>query len=41
VRGGLDFGIDTCWFNPGRRPNGSGLEPTFEVGALLDILAFL
>lgn len=41
VRGGFDFGIDTCWFNPGRRPNEGGLEPTFEAAALLDMLAFL
>jgi 2-haloacid dehalogenase len=41
IQGGLDYGIDTCWFNPGGRPNGLGREVGFEIGrleALLEIL---
>ena len=31
VRGGHHAGIDTCWFNPGQKPNDLGLAPTYEV----------
>jgi 2-haloacid dehalogenase len=38
IRGGLDYGIDTCWFNPGRRPNVLGLEVGYEIGRLEEVL---
>ena len=34
IRGGNDFGIDTCWFNPGRQRNESGIVPKFEIDDL-------
>lgn len=34
IRGGANFGIDTCWFNPGHRANGTALRPTYEADAL-------
>lgn len=34
IRGGNDFGIDTCWFNPGKQRNESGIVPKFEINAL-------
>lgn len=38
IRGGLDYGIDTCWFNPGRRPNVLGREVAFEIRRLGEVL---
>ena len=34
IRGGNDFGIDTCWFNPNEQKNESGIFPTFEIQSL-------
>ena len=34
IKGGNDFGIDTCWFNPNKRNNESGIIPTFEINNL-------
>ena len=34
IRGGNNFGIDTCWFNPGRQRNESEIVPKFEINAL-------
>lgn len=31
VLGGVINGIDTCWFNPLKKENTSGLEPTYEI----------
>jgi 2-haloacid dehalogenase len=31
IRGGINFGIDTCWFNPSGAPNPTELEPTYEI----------
>ena len=34
IRGGVNYGIDTCWFNPGGKVNKSDLVPTYEVAKL-------
>lgn len=31
IRGGINYNIDTCWFNPYKNENNSGLSPTYEV----------
>jgi YjjG family noncanonical pyrimidine nucleotidase len=31
MRGGIDYGIDTCWFNPDHRMNELGLPVTYEI----------
>lgn len=31
VQGGLDAGLPTVWYNPGRLPTPSGIRPTFTV----------
>jgi 2-haloacid dehalogenase len=37
IAGGVNFGIDTCWFNPeGRALDGSS-KPTFEIADLTEI----
>jgi 2-haloacid dehalogenase len=33
IRGGNDFGIDTCWFNPDGR-QGDGIASTYEISHL-------
>jgi 2-haloacid dehalogenase len=36
IQGGLNYGLDTCWFNPTGQPNGA-LEPTFEIKTLTEL----
>ena len=37
VRGGVDFGIDTCWYNPAGLELGEGPEPRYEIGRLAEL----
>ena len=37
IRGGHGAGLDTCWFNPGAKPNRSGVTPTYEIRRLDDL----
>ena len=37
IKGGNDFGIDTCWFNPEKRINESSIIPTFEINDLNEL----
>lgn len=39
IRGGHNYGIDTCWYNPGGLENTSGIVPTYEIAKLTDLLA--
>ncbi len=41
IMGGNDFGIDTCWFNPNKRINESGVIPTFEISDLKELRSIL
>ncbi|MDO3410769.1 YjjG family noncanonical pyrimidine nucleotidase [Saccharibacillus sp. CPCC 101409] len=41
IRGGYDYGIHTCWFNPEKLPNESGIAPTYEIGGLTELLPLL
>ncbi|TCP57911.1 2-haloacid dehalogenase [Tumebacillus sp. BK434] len=34
IQGGAWAGLDTCWFNPLGKQNGSGIVPTFEIDRL-------
>ncbi len=38
MKGGEDYGIDTCWYNPSLKENGTDVNPTYEVESLLQIL---
>ena len=40
IKGGHDYGIATCWYNPRRKPMAGAVRPRFEV-ARLDQLAEL
>ncbi|MGL4107724.1 YjjG family noncanonical pyrimidine nucleotidase [Clostridium sp. LP20] len=35
IKGGINSGIDTCWYNPHRAKNILGIEPTYEIYTLL------
>ncbi len=37
ILGGINYGIDTCWFNPKKAENNSGIVPTYEIGELKTI----
>jgi len=39
IRGGADFGCDTCWYNPHQNPLGSDVSPTFEIEHLRQLEA--
>lgn len=38
IQGGNNYGVDTCWFNPGERENFSGLRPKFEISNYAQLL---
>jgi 2-haloacid dehalogenase len=41
MQGGVDSGMDTCWYNPSGRPNDSSVRPTFEVARLSALVEIL
>jgi 2-haloacid dehalogenase len=41
IRGGADYGIDTCWFNPDLQANMTRIGPTFEIRHLSDVADLL
>ncbi len=34
IQGGINFGIDTCWFNPNHQVNNTSIQPTYEINTL-------
>lgn len=42
IRGGVLYGLDTCWFNPSAQENPfSDIRPTYEISSLDQILSIL
>ncbi|WP_411502112.1 YjjG family noncanonical pyrimidine nucleotidase [Brevibacillus centrosporus] len=41
IQGGINYGIDTCWFNPHRKENKLGIKPTYEIHELMELLTCL
>jgi YjjG family noncanonical pyrimidine nucleotidase len=41
IRGGVDYGIDTCWFNPSGEPKPEELTITYEIRQLRELLEIL
>lgn len=41
IKGGLSYGIDTCWFNRHRQENNTGLNPKYEINELTDLIKLL
>lgn len=37
IKGGVNYGIDTCWFNPTQMENRSDVQPTFEIRHLKEL----
>lgn len=38
IQGGINYGIDTCWFNPYEKENHVGNKPTYEIQQLSELL---
>ncbi|PHN07633.1 YjjG family noncanonical pyrimidine nucleotidase [Flavilitoribacter nigricans] len=41
IKGGLDYGIDACWFNPGQQDKPHDIQPTYEIQNLSQLLSLL
>ena len=41
IKGGLDYGIDACWFNPAKAKNINGIIPTYEISNLNELKKIL
>ncbi|MDO4333434.1 MAG: YjjG family noncanonical pyrimidine nucleotidase [Eubacteriales bacterium] len=41
ILGAKNAGIASCWFNPERRKNESGIQPDYEIGSLLELKELL
>ena len=41
MRGGHDYGLDTCWFNPAGAPNDSDISLTYEIRRLAELPTLL
>ncbi|ERJ12230.1 YjjG family noncanonical pyrimidine nucleotidase [Haloplasma contractile] len=37
IQGGINYGIDTCWFNPHQKENSYGIKPTYEIYSLSEL----
>jgi 2-haloacid dehalogenase len=37
IKGGLDFGIDTCWIRPASTKNETAIVPKYEIESLLEL----
>ncbi|MGB3368007.1 MAG: YjjG family noncanonical pyrimidine nucleotidase [Acidaminobacteraceae bacterium] len=37
IQGGINFGIDTCWFNPNSLANTKDIKPTYEIDNLMGL----
>lgn len=38
IQGGINAGIDTCWFNPVKKENTTGINPKYEIAELTEVL---
>jgi len=37
IQGGINFGIDTCWFNSNKIINKGAINPTYEISNLMEL----
>jgi YjjG family noncanonical pyrimidine nucleotidase len=37
IRGGVDYGLDTCWYNPGGLDTGDAPRPRYEIRRLAEL----
>jgi FMN phosphatase YigB (HAD superfamily) len=41
IKGGINSGIDTCWFNPHNKENTGSVIPTYTVNTFSQIIDIL
>ena len=41
IQGGINAGIDTCWYNPGKKVNMTEIKPTYEISSLMELISIL
>ena len=41
IQGGINFGIDTCWYNPNQISNYTAIKPTYEAKNFEELKAFI
>jgi len=41
IRGGIDYGIDTCWYNYYGKENTTQYHPTYELSDIRDLVGLL
>lgn len=41
IQGGLNFEIDTCWYNPNKLINEIGIKPTYEISSFDELIFIL
>jgi YjjG family noncanonical pyrimidine nucleotidase len=41
IQGGVDYGLDTCWYNPNAKPRPDGLQINYEIRHLRELLVML
>ncbi len=41
IQGGVNYGIDTCWYNPQQQPLPNGLSLTYQIQQLADLKTIL
>lgn len=41
IQGGMNYGIDTCWYNPKHKDNPAGIQPTYTIHRLQELKAIL
>ena len=37
IKGGIDYGIDTCWLNQNRNNNDIKIHPTYEISDITEL----
>jgi putative hydrolase of the HAD superfamily len=37
IQGGINYGVDTCWYNPKKIINTTSIKPTFEISSLMEL----
>jgi 5'-nucleotidase len=41
IKGGLNAGLDTCWFNPHNKPKSDDIQPHYQVTSLTELETLL
>lgn len=41
IKGGINVGLDTCWFNPAKQKNTTELTPTYQIEELEELYSIL